>query len=180
MRVGESTPVAELLRIPDFHLLKGIRPGGVRMMKLPTLTWEAEKSSMFKEEKKSHFNILDAAKVLFNPSQTLNDLSYGDYRYWCGYNNSKSREYAACRFCGDVCVTYEIRKTHQKSGCAGKLTQAINYLGRDKLCVICNIRTTKKIWGLPICSKECEFAWSYEIRQPDALRAALNLLEATS
>jgi hypothetical protein len=165
--VGERHP------LPDYAVAKGIWPGGIRLPERPKLD----------------YRVTHDVLPLFNPlvrggSGTLtvdgDALTYGDFRYWSGYNNAASLAYSACRKCGEVCLTAETRREHLKlMGCGSVLTRAFQALGRDKKCVVCDLISPKRLWGIPICCKDCEYEWKFTTRCPSALHAAIGFVEAS-
>lgn len=154
--------MAEIQKIPDWFIAKGIRPGGMRMSPLPKL----EKP---KPEPNYHF------QPLFGIQRSFGDvLGGGDIRYWCGSTTSSS--YAACRSCGEVLFKREERKEHLKKGCSKVLTEAYKALLRDRKCVICDEKTSVKHFGVPLCCKDCVHEWSYVTRKPTSLSAAIDFV----
>lgn len=162
--------------LPDWVVAKGLWAGGVRLPERPKLDYKAPTTNF------------GPNLPLFNPllkggSGTLtidgDTLTYGDFRYWSGYNNAASMAYSACRKCGEVCLTAEGRKEHLKKGCGPVLTKAFQALGRDKMCVVCDLKTPKRIWGIPVCCKDCEYEWKFTTRCPTSLHAAIGLIEAS-
>ncbi len=84
---------------------------------------------------------------------------------------------AECRGCMSVFSDTIARKLHLgQMGCAKRLTAAYKLLLKDKMCVICNMRSYKEKWGVPLCSSICEQAWREVESQPDPLKAALLLV----
>lgn len=147
-------------QIPDFFFRNGVTSGGTRKPKRPKL--EAPKVASF----------LPVSAVTHGKGDAL---SQGDLRYWVGFRstNGISNGYAACRACGEVCTDKETRRKHMKDqGCGWLLTEAYKALLRDRKCVVCDLVTTRRVWGVPMCCKDCEAEWSFVTRCPDALRAA--------
>lgn len=102
-------------------------------------------------------------------------LSGGDYRYWCGVPPSSTfrKGYAQCRCCGQVVITKVERKEHKKGGCGSKLEDAYKMLRRSTECIICKLATHRKVYGLPMCCKDCEFEWEFTTATPAVLRYVL-------
>jgi len=105
-------------------------------------------------------------------------LSGGDYRYWCGIppSSTAKKGFASCRCCGSVLVTKKLRTDHKKEGCGARLEEAFKMLRRTKECVICDLATHRKVYGLPMCSKDCEYEWEFVSTTPAVLRAALEVV----
>lgn len=101
-------------------------------------------------------------------------LSGGDYRYWCGaYGSHWRKGYANCRGCGELCFTKSDRKTHKNLGCGARLEEAYKMLRRSNECIICTLNTNRKVYGLPMCCKDCEHEWEYTTGTPGTLRIIL-------
>lgn len=101
-----------------------------------------------------------------------------EYRFWAAVPSECKRSVIAeCRGCMSVFSDAVARREHiGKMGCSKRLTAAYKLLLRDKLCVICNMRSYQEKWGVPLCSKTCMTAWASVESQPDALKAALVLV----
>jgi hypothetical protein len=147
-----------LQKIPDWFIAKGIRPGGMRMEKYPTL----------KKEPAIKWPVL-------SPKSYGEPLSGGDLRYWVGANGSGC--YAGCRNCGEVIFKKEERREHLKKGCSKVLTEAYKALLRDRKCVICDELTSVKHFGVPLCSKDCVAEWSFVTRKPLSLVLAIDFVK---
>ncbi len=102
-------------------------------------------------------------------------LSGGDYRYWCGMPGvfAANKGYASCRCCGEVHCSKEGRKEHKKKGCGPKLEEAFKMLKRSTECIICKLATHRKVYGVPMCCKDCEFEWEFTTATPAVLRYVL-------
>lgn len=104
-----------------------------------------------------------------------------EYRYWA-MSYSAGVILAECRCCGELgSRDYLKRREHfEAQGCAKKLDKALQSLLKDGLCLICDQKTfgTKKKWGVPLCSDACQQAWCESEPQPEALKAALMLVQA--
>lgn len=91
------------------------------------------------------------------PSQT-GPLNLNEYRFW-----RSSDGIGRCRHCWHAYRTPEDRKAHQKEfGCTRVLTEAYKLLLRDEICVVCDTKTDKTLWGVPLCSNTCVFRWQFE------------------
>ena len=166
MRVGE------LCQIPEWLLAKKHFPGGIRSPKRGKWYDSENRGAQSRFPSMAGYH---AGPAL---SGELNPLNQGDFRYWNGLQSTVNRSYAACRCCGEIHHSHKTRKEHlKKEGCGSKLTQAFKLLAKDDRCVVCNDKTRKKNWGIPLCSKDCEHEWAFVTRRPDALAAALDLVE---
>ena len=105
-------------------------------------------------------------------------LSGGDYRYWCGALGSHWRKgWANCRCCNQYYFTKKERKEHKQQGCGSLLEEAYKMFRRSKDCIICSLATHRKVYGLPLCCKDCDAEWEYTTATPAALRNVLKQLK---
>lgn len=170
--------MGELTQIPEWLLAKKHFSGGIRSPKRGRW-YDSENRTVFNRKTGTGFGGYQPNLALntFGISGELNPLTQGDFRYWNGLTLATNRSYAACRNCGEIHHSHKTRKEHLKQeGCGSKLTNAYRLLAKDDRCVICNDKTRKKNWGIPLCSKDCEHEWAYVTRRPDALVAALDLV----
>jgi len=163
--------MATIPNIPDWFIAKAVRPGGVRLPKRKKYEEPPQPRYGFLGRMRQENSIIGSGPT---PGEKL---SYGDLRYWVGYDSPLANPaYAACRACGEVHTTAKERKEHsRKWGCGRLLTEAFKLLLRDRICVVCNEPTRKQTWGMPICSEECKKEWSYVTRCPDSLHQAIEL-----
>jgi hypothetical protein len=155
--------------IPDFFVLKGVRPGGVRLPKFPKYVPIYTQAP------------ITQARINFGGRFGIGDkLTHGDLRYWCGQEGELNPEYGSCRACGEVLFTTKDRKEHSRlKGCGRVLTEAFKALLRDRKCVICDQETRKTCWGIPICSTDCTKEWCYVTRCSAALHYAIDYIKLT-
>jgi hypothetical protein len=168
--------VASLSKLPDYLVLRGIRPGGIRLTKIKP--WTEPFVSSYRGPSGAYGHMFPRPSVNATAPNRLGDLlANGDIRYWAG--TDPSHPYAACRNCGEVAMYHDERKEHLKRGCGGLLTNAYKLLLRRPMrCVICDKESSLSAWGVPLCSKDCREDWSWADRQPDALSAAIALIES--
>src|SRR5882757_2667027 len=134
-----------MIQLPDYFIRKvSGYPAGIRLTKMTK--WYSSNTNNFKPFLPFTPNLSGGYK-----SDPLNG---GDYRYWRGLPSSASivsnRGFAICRCCEQVVCSKDARKEHKKLGCGGKLEDAYNMLKRSKQCIICNLATNKKVYGLPL------------------------------
>jgi len=109
-------------------------------------------------------------------ADTLLKFENWEYRYWAVEFLGNKPACAECRCCGRVTGVCAPRKTHAaENNCYRKLTNAYQLLLRDMKCAICDAKTLKKCWGVPMCSSVCEEAWMHGTAQPDSLNFALKI-----
>jgi hypothetical protein len=116
---------------------------------------------------------------VYQPEVINGVFEHWEYRFWCMVTWPPSTQILAeCRACGHLGEQDKaVRQGHMsQGGCAKKLCDAFDLLLRDKLCVICDVRTTRTKWGVPICSSGCMQAWCEQESQPKALLNALQLV----
>lgn len=106
-------------------------------------------------------------------------LNGGDFRYWKAYRDS-SYCLTSCRCCGSVFSYKEARKQHMsgEGRCGARLEEAYKRLKRSKTCVICELETHQKTYGLPLCGKDCVDEWDYVTATPDVLGKILKEIGA--
>lgn len=111
--------------------------------------------------------------------QTFHGVFDGwEYRFWSLLSFDHGTITAECRACGNIVGnSQEARKLHSATGgCFKKLVAAFQLLRKDKRCVICDARTSKEKWGVPLCSTACTQAWCETETTPAALLFALQLI----
>lgn len=109
------------------------------------------------------------------------DFEFWEYRFWCltTWSGPMPGLIAECRCCGNTdCENPAARKEHNdKQGCYQVLVAAFALLDRDSMCVICDFKTTRTKWGVPLCTKGCQQVWCESEAQPSALAGALELVK---
>ncbi len=153
-----------MISIPDYLVRKvsGF-PGGIRMPKM---------------EKYSLAEFINKGYTVTNILGEGDPLNGGDYRYWCGAQGSHWRKgWANCRACNCFYFTKKERKAHKQDGCGALLEEAYKMFRRCNECIICTLATHRKVYGLPLCCKDCESEWEYTTATPHALRQAMNKIK---
>lgn len=87
----------------------------------------------------------------FNKGNLKND----EYRFFVGYPATHST-HSTCRWCQARFETEEGRKLHKKAECKRKLTDLYELLLKDSNCVMCENRTPREYWGIPLCNLTCQ------------------------
>jgi hypothetical protein len=156
-----------MIQLPDYFVRKVAGyPAGIRMPKMEK--WYADNwpKGFVNSHNHTHYPIL---------STEGDPLSGGDYRYWCGVPAATMfrKGYAQCRCCGEVVVHKKERKEHKQKGCGSKLEEAYKMLRRSTECIMCKLATHRKVYGLPLCCKDCEFEWEFTTATPRVLRYVL-------
>lgn len=99
-----------------------------------------------------------------------------EYRFWAASLEIHTSPVIECRACHKM-YGKEDRTGHpSERECYNRLCSAYKLLLKDKRCVICNTRTTKEKWGVPLCTNGCQQAWCEVEAQPLALTQALDLV----
>lgn len=110
------------------------------------------------------------------PQQFHGVFGLEEYRFW-SMNAAHGAIIAECRCCGAIVgASPSARKEHAVGGCFKKLVAAYQLLRKDQRCAICDAKTKKEKWGVPLCGNGCMQAWCEAEPQPDSLFAALNLV----
>lgn len=160
-----------MITMPDWFVKKVAGyPGGMRMPKLGRY-WDANTTVPAHNRWGIRLNEI----LPFGPKKG-DPLTGGDLRYWSGlpYQKGVREGYGSCRCCREVHMTKEARKEHHKAGCGRKLEEAYKVFRRVTECIICLNATKQKTYGLPMCSKECEYEWEYVTTTPQALAYVLD------
>jgi hypothetical protein len=140
---------------------------------------QATKPVLLVPVSKPQANIIDTVKAC---GLVLPGFMHWEYRFWAAtLSEDKLSTIGECRACGAVLSSEKGRRLHGADmGCSGKLTDAYKLLLKDSICVICNMRSYKTKWGVPICSEACNTAWCGVESQPQALTLALALIAKDS
>jgi hypothetical protein len=112
--------------------------------------------------------IMTVCKEMFDPA---------DFRFWgCYINSYDTIQKCSCRNCGGIVMTNGLRRKHSDVlQCYDKLVRAYKFLLLDKLCVICDTRTSASKWGVPLCSEKCKRTFAFDTVRPQALSDALQI-----
>lgn len=165
------------ITLPRYILTTMNMPGGRRTAKKPVFKAPAPPMSWWDRHK------MQEPKG-YQPEELKGVFEGWEYRFW-SMNTwlSPSAKYGKgiiteCRGCGTVGSTEQkIRQMHfNQGGCAKRLCAAYKLLLRDKLCLVCNTKTTQQKWGVPLCGSACQQAWCETETQPKALIDALLLV----
>ncbi len=118
---------------------------------------------------------------VYEPLECKGVFEKWEYRFWamaCTGELTRASLIAECRGCGSIgSGDSSSRQLHfAHGGCAKRLCAAYKLLLRDRMCVICNVKTSHTKWGVPICGSTCEQAWCEVETCPSALRLALQLV----
>jgi hypothetical protein len=111
--------------------------------------------------------------LIGSPGNLPND----QYRFFVGHVNA-DRKWTSCRGCDVSCYSKEDRDQHLTS-CKHTVLNVLYRMRQDKLCAVCQERTDRTCWGVPLCGTNCETAWKFHL--PQAFReerriAAKNLV----
>jgi len=101
-----------------------------------------------------------------------------EFRFWAMATFGNAMRVTECRACTHLGEDdMKVRRMHGKQGgCWKRLIEAYKLLLKDKRCVICDLRTDKVKWGIPVCSSACQQAWCETEATPRALQQALQLV----
>lgn len=162
------------IEVPRWLIGQICMPGGVRMSKKPVLVIRHTPNVFGTGHRALH---IMHPGTEFVP-QTFQGVFDGwEYRFW-SLTAWETTLVAECRACNNIVgSSQEARKLHSAlGGCFKKLVASYQLLRKDKRCVICDSRTAKEKWGVPLCSSACTQAWCETETQPNALVAALALI----
>lgn len=115
--------------------------------------------------------IITSTKLV--PART-GPLHLNEYRFWRAFEGR-----GRCRQCLKLFDTQKERIAHQKAeGCTRILVDAYDLLLRDMKCVVCDNKTDKSKWGVPLCNNVCLYRWQFETGAGAyAVQMAVKLLE---
>jgi hypothetical protein len=89
---------------------------------------------------------------------TSGPLHLNEYRFWRASGTN-----GCCRLCMAIVPTTAERRAHQRErSCTVKLVDAYKLLLKDMKCVVCDTKTTHKMWGVPLCGQTCIARWQFE------------------
>jgi len=162
------------IRLPRWLLTNRCMPAGRRQGKKPV--WISEEPVKKSWSEKLFGPRLSAANI-FYPAEISGLFEGWEYRFWAADLENPAAIIAECRCCKSLFSNdnNEARKKHS-GGCYKKLCAAYKLLLKDMVCVVCNHKTTKEKWGVPLCSSACMEAWCTCDSQPDSLKDALRLV----
>jgi hypothetical protein len=157
--------MADLSPLPNWIYDKLYFAGGVRQKKAKRW-YEAQ-------EGVSRGGSCSPSFIFRGDARKGDSVTMGELRYWCGLPGTTNLCYASCRCCREVIRFAAERKEHKRQGCGSSLERAYKRLAKTKDCIICNLATKRRLYGLPLCCKDCEQEFMYSNIQPDPLRAQL-------
>jgi hypothetical protein len=106
-----------------------------------------------------------------------------EYRYWmCELDKDFKPDFGVCRRCGASFVSFAARREHGTSNqCSKVLTAAYKKLiNAETKCIVCNRSTHNQHFGMYLCGAICKTSFFYETFTPEALKAAIQLVERES
>ena len=104
-------------------------------------------------------NTTQTTPIHHEPWTDGDNLAHHQYRWWVG-SQWKQSQSSTCRACHHTFYSERDREQHHKTTkCRSKLTHVYSTLLRDKNCVVCDKRTGRATWGVPLCSKTCQEYW---------------------
>jgi hypothetical protein len=168
------------ITLPRWIITQKCMPSGRRFTKKPPFPYEPP---VLPQWKNHFFGGVESTQrgsetTFFIPGEIRGVFEGTEYRYWCADTSNPACLVAECRCCGSVFGNENARVLHiSQMGCSKHLVAAYKLLLRDKVCLICNNKTTREKWGVPLCSSGCQQAWCEEEAQPAALKQALSLVE---
>lgn len=166
------------ITLPRWIIAQKMMPAGRRQNPKPKLPLPVYAAL----DKKGGYNPVShtypRSSQVYIPKELPKIFEGWEYRFWAMSCHHDKYIIAECRCCGHIGnQDFLIRQRHLSAGgCAKKLTAAFKLLLRDNLCVVCDTRTTREKWGVPMCSPTCQEAWCEVESQPRALAQALSLV----
>lgn len=163
--------------VPRWHLFNIVFSTGRRLDKFQKLTITKSTTDV-----RTPLNGLSTSRQLAVVKDRLFSFDNEEYRFWCVEmgENTNSKELipraASCRFCGTIAYTTSSRKKHmEEHQCTTKLIVCYNSLLKDGKCVVCDILTQERKWGVPLHKGVCEKYWMFDEPCPEALASSINL-----
>lgn len=163
------------ITLPRWIITNRCMPAGRRTAPKPVLVVPVAQHEISGFSKGSYFDRPGA----YQPQVIKDVFEHWEYRFWCMCTWPPAIQILAeCRVCGHLGEQDPmIRQGHFKqSGCAKRLCAAYSLLLKDMKCVICDKKALRAKWGVPLCSSACTQAFCEQESQPNALKAALELV----
>jgi hypothetical protein len=118
-----------------------------------------------------------SAQSLTEPSLP-GEFANWEYRFWGPVTTHEEDKVLCwqCRACMTMLLDKDSRNEHkEREGCTSKLVAAYKICLDKGFCIVCNVYTKGKRWGVPLCSDKCakEFTSKNNFVQPYKLREAL-------
>jgi hypothetical protein len=174
--------LTKLNLVPRYLIRKICEKNGVRLFKRPLFVAPHEnivrsKGTGIVKYSENIETTIERCKVVLNDPRLL--FSNWEYRFWCVECNDAGPLLVTCRTCNASYFHKEGRKTHlNENGCATKLLKAFSLLKRDKLCIVCDTKTTNEEWGVPMCDTNvCKDIFCHEESQSTGLENALIMVK---
>ena len=166
--------MAEVI-VPRYFLTQ-LMPHGLRTGKKPVWVIPVEEKH-YTYRNRAEESARAFAVSMFIPFDKPHVFQAWEYRFW-GMAMIDNAPYTECRCCGAMGGPSPAtrKRHHEQGGCTTRLIDAFTLLLKDKLCVICDCKTARKKWGVPLCSNACEQAWCESEICPVALSFALKLV----
>jgi len=162
--------MAEIL-VPQYITTQMCMPYGTRQSKKPMLPVESNLVACYVRTK---YGVIKGG---YTPKEVPGVFENWEYRFWMCEFNTKNTPIPECRACGAIGpLSAAGRKSHFVGGCAKKLCKAYELLKKDARCVICDIKTSRTNWGVPLCEGMCTQKWCESDCQPKSLLNALQLI----
>lgn len=101
------------------------------------------------------------------------------YQFYVGKMRSNDNS-AVCRWCDTMGFGSMFLRDHGKgagtaTGCKKHLVDIYKTFVLNGQCMMCDARTTRTSWGVPLCSEECEKEWQFH--NPRSLRFEIEVFE---
>lgn len=100
----------------------------------------------------------------------MGNLNENLYKYFAGSEFTSSLR-SICRACGQIMHSATERIAHMDNSrtlykndmtCAHALVVAHKLLLKEGECLVCQNRTTRQKWGVPLCSETCIKVWKFD------------------
>jgi hypothetical protein len=123
---------------------------------------------------------IESSKKQVRDRDIPGNLPNADFRFFFGSQLNGSR-YSQCRVCNAQCYSGVERKEHmEETGHTVCLVHAYAVMQKERLCVMCDQATRRRVWGVYLCSRTCQFEWMFHPgKKSYALQCALRMVEYT-
>lgn len=170
-----------MLKVPNALIRRLCYPTSYRLPKMEHMQYPPKPADTVKKPYVPSHVPTRLTQPTVQPSSTLDyekgNLKNDEYRFFVGYPSTAST-HSTCRWCQGRFETETARKAHKKAECKRKLTDLYAVLLKDSNCVMCDNRTPREYWGIPLCSATCRNEFKFTMSQ--AMKFEINRVLVTS
>lgn len=156
------------------YLLTQMMPHGRRQDRMPVF----QRELAVRSTNATPLRLIKSGRSGYSPLAIPKEFELWEYRFWAMSTVNSKLLVTECRCCQNLgsSNTTQRRQHFKLNRCSSKLIEAYKLLLKDKRCIICNAKTIKATWGVPLCGDACIEAFCEVESQPMALKQALDLI----